>query len=226
MKTMRKSCFTLVEILIAMGICVIGVVSIMVLFPIGANASRDAIMVGQSKDAAGMILNYCKYCVEEGKEDGFNALTGWTINDVATYSASAVPMLDSTRQVGDLAFDESDYDGNVDGHGPVSISTILDAGNCTVYQHEQRKIDPATGAETARKCDVYAVKFLTQGSGGDIDDSMSIVKMWITPVTLPDNVTRIPRLATVNLEVSWPAELPIECRQREVYSIDLFCPAN
>ena len=43
-KQLRKFHFTLVEVLIAMGICIVGVVSIMGLFPVGANTARDANM--------------------------------------------------------------------------------------------------------------------------------------------------------------------------------------
>jgi len=53
--------FTMVEILLALGICAIGICSVMVLFPIGANASRDASMETYSANAADQILHYLKY---------------------------------------------------------------------------------------------------------------------------------------------------------------------
>ena len=67
MKRKSTSLFTLVEILIAMGVCVIGVCSIMVLFPIGATASRDAAMVGYAANAADQMLHFAKDCImQEG----------------------------------------------------------------------------------------------------------------------------------------------------------------
>ena len=48
----HKLPFTMVEILLALGVCVIGICSIMVLFPIGATASRDAAMETYAANAA------------------------------------------------------------------------------------------------------------------------------------------------------------------------------
>ncbi|MBO4619419.1 MAG: hypothetical protein J5654_04850 [Victivallales bacterium] len=65
---LRKFQFTLVEVLIAMGICVVGVVSIMGLFPIGANATRDANMAFYADQAAEQMLYFTKYAVLNAKE--------------------------------------------------------------------------------------------------------------------------------------------------------------
>ena len=226
--TMRKSYFTLVEVLIAMGICVVGVVSIMGLFPVGANASRDTIMVGQAKDAATMILKFYKYCIENGKEDAFLELTGWNKPDKTqntdSYTKRSVPKLTSEgntdKEVGDLAYDEGDYVALTDNKlGNVSISSLLSAADCEIKIHDQLKDATQTGTG------VYAVKFVTKNDTETIDDTLSIVKTWVTPVTLPKG-QKVPRLATFNVEVSWPAELPYEKRQREFYSIDVFCPVT
>lgn len=53
--------FTMVEILLALGVCAIGICSVMVLFPIGANASRDASLETYSANAADQLLHYLKY---------------------------------------------------------------------------------------------------------------------------------------------------------------------
>ena len=65
---LRKFQFTLVEVLIAMGICVVGVVSVMGLFPVGANATRDANMAFYADQAAEQMLYFTKYAVLNAKE--------------------------------------------------------------------------------------------------------------------------------------------------------------
>ncbi len=223
---MRKSFFTLVEVLIAMGICVVGVVAIMGLFPVGTSASRDAVMVGQAKDAATMILKFYKYCVENGGDTAFKSLTGWTIDSVNTYIEKTIPALtsDSTKEVGNLPYAEGDYVSINNTLGGTDISSLLEAAKCKVQLHKQLNDTPQSGTG------VYLVKFVSNyseddGTDTEVDDTLSIVKTWVTPVTIPDGAT-IPRLVAFNVEVSWPAELPYEKRQREFYSIDVFCPVN
>ena len=59
--------FTMVEILLALGVCAIGICSVMVLFPIGANASRDASLETYSANAADQLLHYLKYQITDSQ---------------------------------------------------------------------------------------------------------------------------------------------------------------
>jgi len=63
-KLLHKNFFTLVEVLIAMGICVVGLCSVVVFFPIGANASRNASMASYAATVAEQILDFAKVCIE------------------------------------------------------------------------------------------------------------------------------------------------------------------
>ncbi|MBR6373370.1 MAG: hypothetical protein IKS20_09335, partial [Victivallales bacterium] len=65
---MRRSAFTLVEVLLALGVVVIGICSIMVLFPVGANATRDASMETYSANSVEELLTGIKYQIlQNGK---------------------------------------------------------------------------------------------------------------------------------------------------------------
>lgn len=55
-----KHNFNLVEILLALGVVAIGICSVMVLFPIGANANHDASMETYAADVADQILRIVK----------------------------------------------------------------------------------------------------------------------------------------------------------------------
>ena len=68
---MRRSAFTLVEVLLALGVVVIGICSIMVLFPVGANATRDASMETYSANSVEELLDGIKYKLLNGEWDAY-----------------------------------------------------------------------------------------------------------------------------------------------------------
>ena len=70
-----KHCFNMVEILLALGVCAIGVCSIMVLFPVGAAATRDAAMETYAAHAADQMLHYMKYSMQADNAAWKNAIT-------------------------------------------------------------------------------------------------------------------------------------------------------
>ncbi len=82
--TFMKRHFTLVEVLIAMGVCVVGVCSIMALFPVGLANSRDAGMAGQAASTADQMLHLMKAIIvnennnETDAQNYFLQLTGFT----------------------------------------------------------------------------------------------------------------------------------------------------
>ena len=53
--------FNMVEILLALGVVAIGICSVMVLFPVGANASRDSIMEEYAASTAEQMLNMINF---------------------------------------------------------------------------------------------------------------------------------------------------------------------
>ncbi len=61
--------YNLVEVILALGVVAIGVVSIMALFPIGANASRDASMETYAANVADEMLQFVKYRLKEVRDD-------------------------------------------------------------------------------------------------------------------------------------------------------------
>ena len=64
----RKHPFTMIEILLALGVIAIGICSIMVLFPIGANASRDAAMETYCANAAEELLHYYQFQLQSNNQ--------------------------------------------------------------------------------------------------------------------------------------------------------------
>ena len=77
----RHHPFNLVEILIALGVTVIGICSIMVLFPIGANASSNAAMETYAANAADQMLNYLKFQITASETKWKDMIVDGTLNE-------------------------------------------------------------------------------------------------------------------------------------------------
>ena len=70
-----KHCFNMVEIMLALGVCAIGVCSIMVLFPVGSTATRDAAMETYAAHAADQMLHFMKYSMQLDNSTWKNVIT-------------------------------------------------------------------------------------------------------------------------------------------------------
>ena len=220
---LRKFQFTLVEALIAMGICVIGVVSVMGLFPVGANATRDANMAFNADQAAEQMLNFTKYLfldevINEKVQNGighnvFEMITGWDIENTSTYTSQTKP--------GDNAEPEnwSDFSSN---------GTLADSGS-TSETYIRMLANSGTVIENSG-WQLYRLGFFTKNGTDDLEDFACVVRLWVTPVYVDEldaSSLKLPRIATINVEVSWPAgpkdqPFPYERRQKAEYSLDIF----
>ena len=199
MKNKRTSQFTLVEVLIAMAICVIGICSIMVLFPIGANASREASMSVYAANAAKQMLKYTKLLiVSDETGDAFNYFTGWTLGDVSTYT-------DGTKQEPNGTLTEKAINA---GSVSADVKEILETHDTKLTSYSNN---------------VYKLEFVTD----EFEDFSCYISMWPTVVRVDDGDDSsqvIGRTANLNVEVSWPADLEYDLRQKATYSLFVFKP--
>ncbi len=217
-KQFRKFQFTLVEVLIAMGICIVGVVSVMGLFPVGASATRDAAMAFYADQAAEQMLNFTKYAVlkdSSGSNVIFKALTGWT--DVENPGEAMEKPTD----------DEPDWDSITayDPENPVHAASPL-------RYLENNYMAMLANSDTEIKfsnLNFARVAFFTKDNGENIEDFACVVRLWGTPMYVDETDStsaKLPRAATFRIEVSWPAEIPYERRQKAEYSLDVFVPVG
>ena len=199
MKNRRTSPFTLVEVLIAMGICVIGICSIMVLFPVGANASREASMSVYAANAAEQMLKYAKLLiVSDDSGNAFKHFTGWTLEDKSTYE-------DGSKQEPEGTLNEKD----------ISAGSVSDDVKKILETHDTKL--------TAYDNNVYKLDFVTD----EFEDFSCFISMWPTAVRVDDGDNTSPvigRTVNLNVEVSWPADLEYDLRQKATYSLFVFKP--
>lgn len=221
---LRKFHFTLVEVLIAMGICVVGVVSVMGLFPVGANAARDASMNFYADQAAEQMLNFTKFAVLNAKDGSndfspeiFKSMTGgWTLDDTTTYSSNEPSAADEPHDWSAVANLSSD--SKIQEYLVANMVTMLSNSDTVIQKYSWN---------------FYRIGFLTKNGADNIEDFACVIRLWATPVYADeermdgtDSSIKLPRIATFHVEVSWPADLSYDRRQKAEYSLDVFVPAG
>ena len=251
---LRKFHFTLVEVLIAMGICIVGVVSVMGLFPVGANAARDASMAFYADQAAEQMLNFTRYAVlsaqtkvvdssvpegyyyvfspvifkhmTSGTMVGGGECTGWdlgdldhpdSLNDTSSYQKIAKPAAsaepDDWSEVENLEDDTEIHDNLIGEEVSANMITMLTNNGTVIKKHSWN---------------LYRIGFITKNGVEEIEDFACVVRLWATPVYLPKDSTEadtiLPRIATFHAEVSWPADIAYDRRQKVEYTLDVFVP--
>jgi len=124
--------FTMVEILLALGVCAIGICSVMVLFPIGANASRDASLETYSANAADQLLHYLKYQITASQANWDNYIAGATpkIPDAKPTDPADAPA-DWTALPTDWTALPTDLGKNIFKHSTAGIYQIINDRNST-----------------------------------------------------------------------------------------------
>lgn len=196
----KRHPFTMVEILLALGVCAIGICSVMVLFPIGANASRDAAMETYAANAADQMLNYLKYEITNTSSVNWDKYildapaTAYTLDTTNPASKEGTP-----------------YDLLSTTVWPDPMGTVA----TNVFKHQTNK-------------GVYQI-ISCRDATPDVDsteiDFRAIMNVWRQPVSISSTVTLLYNMAVqLNVEVSWPANLPHAARQKSHYVLEVFNP--
>ena len=199
---MRRSNFTLVEVLLALGVVVIGVCSIMVLFPVGANATRDASMETYSAISVDELISGLKYKLLNGEWDSYIG------------SGAKIEELGASGTVEERVNGKSEgYDSLVSGDWEnVTINT-----KSGFYRYKD--------STRSDKEDVYQLvcyKDTSKSLGEGEVDFRAIARIAKSKVNIAGNEIDYDKAVCLSVEVSWPAEAPFEARQKAYYSMDIF----
>ena len=211
-KNTRLTPFTLVEVLIAMGVCVIGICSIMVFFPVGAKASRNASMASYASNAADQFLSFARSCIEEDRVgNGYAAFayfTGWTPGNPDTYAEGA------------KVEPGPDYKDSNEDAGMGGLLSNSDAFGARMQEFFKEILTNESVTITPLKGRVYYFDFTTKEGGETYSDFNCYASLKATPVEA--NGVKIPFAAKLHLELSWPAELPYSSREKREYTLEVF----
>lgn len=216
----RRHAFTLVEILIAMGVCVIGLCSIMVFFPVASNASRNAVMSSHAANVAEQLLALVKTSIEDDKLGpgyaAFKHFTGWNPGNPSGYTDGAKPTPEpgyhEANQANDTGFTDSSLNW---------FSERMQKAFEAMVKNDTTKVTICTD-------NVYHFDFLSKIPDPDdntktleVSDYTCYAGIWATPVEASSGIN-IPFAARIHVEVSWPAEIPYSNRQKREFALDVF----
>jgi hypothetical protein len=227
--------YNLVEVILALGVVAIGVVSIMALFPIGANASRDASMETYAANVADEMLQFVKYRLKEvgdGEDQGdvddrWDALIG--DEDSGIFKKKPASETDMERA---LTVENDDLDKATVWGTPsaTTFGSIFQNSN-TIYQHHTD--DQLFQLLSHRNPDNRNLGY-TDSSDSSKDfasnvDFRAIAYVWKEQIIMDDTVNpayKIPYTTGVRLivRVTWPAEIPYVSRQKADYVLEVFKP--
>ena len=250
--------FNMVEILLALTVIAIGMTSVLGLFPVGLNASREAIAQNCSADVADQMVTYLRVISEinqaqyakafydNGSYDSFSSLADVTITDgkLPTKSGS-----DNEKNIDDnsLAFLKAYAGKAIDNEG--TDKNKLDTGGSINFMRVAPgwavfKVDGVNNQPR--------VFFIVQGpnctendSGSNVPDAdriqrpvdySAMARVWKEPVQIkrydgsawtlwpdlsgtPTEYQKYQYSGKINVELSWPLELPYKERKTRYYQI-------
>jgi len=196
---MKRHPFNLIELMLALGVIVVGLVSVMALFPVGASANRDAMAENYSAQAAEQMLNTIAFFMRSSKGNWEAAIT----------AADAIP-----EQLGTASATQTMIEDQVEPHFEGGTAcTFLGSGDANpIYWRTE---------------DNYSEGFRIQNTGGGsasgIVDFEGMVAIWHEPIVLGGN--KKPSISTtLHIEISWPARVAYERRRKAKYSLQVFNP--
>lgn len=200
MKTTRHP-FSLVEILLALGVVGIGICSVMVLFPVGVSANRDASMETYAAQAADQLLQMLEYRIQvaDDDKDPFDATTS---TDVLLRTIPTSKPSDTTDELDDA----DKWTAMPPFEREIFYHTNGSGGTDGLFQF----ITVSTNSESA-------------SVASDGIDYRGILKVWRTDKNdaTDDAVGNHQVSALIHVQASWPAELPEAQRQKEEFSLFL-----
>jgi hypothetical protein len=187
----------MVEIVLALGVLGVGVVSVLALFPVGMNASRDAMAESFASNAADQFVHYLEQEIRKPAGGSLpGGVSGWDYYVVN----SNVPPSTSKPAADDFTPTYAAKTTLYPKTGTPGLYKVI------------RFVDGPSGT-----ADLYE-------PDKDSMDFEAIVVVYQDQVRIPDVPTPLPLnfAAALNVEVSWPARLPYASRQKSIYRAEMF----
>lgn len=208
-RTFSRNCFNMIEVALAMAIIAFGMTSILGLYPVGINASRNAIAENSSIDAVEQFAGYIKSRAESSSS-GFDSL----------FSNATGSLLTIAGLPGDASID-------------TATTTFLGDFKTS------RTLNQIPGFSLYRCPANTGIYFVVQGPEGSVNcDFMGMLKVWRSPVGMNfriDSTTVANPVLTntdanygwgggLNIEISWPLQMPYAAREKRYYYVDVIRP--
>ncbi|MBT3377761.1 MAG: hypothetical protein HN742_06425 [Lentisphaerae bacterium] len=205
----------MIELILALGVVAVGVVSITALFPVGLGASRDGMAEMSAAMSADQMLHYLQFRLR----DPTTGQAEWT-SRVYDYSDPDNPVQGSIPGSRPVDSDDPNLvcDMTVSGAGESGSGGTLFEQADGIYQLVRFREGTTGGSDLADE-------FNPPSAGDDQTDFRAIAVLWQEDSGLLDTTTDVEHRdigVTLKVEVSWPAEIPYARRQKAVYQLELF----
>ena len=215
----------MIEIVLALAVVAVGVISILGLFPVGMSASRDAMAIDYAANASDQFLHHFEFLIRLPATA--TRPSGWDIYVVgdAAYAKYQIPDDSAMNITGDRA----DFDITTDGDLlETDAGGSIQTGNEAVFRYA-----PGTNFTTATRR-YKVIRYLERSlsvsdqdeynANEDILDFDAIMVIYRSQVVIPTVATALPytMAAALNVDISWPAQLPEERREKRTYQLELF----
>lgn len=225
--------FNMVEIVLALAVVAVGVVSILGLFPVGMAASRDAMAIDYAANAADQFLHQLEYLIR--RPATASVPTGWELYVLGSIDKTASLTWSSAWNKFTIPDDSgmsitaerADFDVPANGEllETVAGDSSSTAGNEAVFRY-------ASGSSATRRYKV--IRYLERSSPLDNDydpaedvlDFDAVMVVYRDQVSIPtgSGTSSVPYAmgAALNVDISWPAQLPEARREKRTYRLELF----
>ena len=211
--------FTLIEVTMAIAVIAVGMVGVMALFPVGLQASRNAVGDNYSSVLARQILQMvalqAKIYEGDGQGAGEDGWGAYITGDAA--NAGGIVQIPSSKASGSSASDPLGVNNFTGSGKPDKSDPFLGNPELGIYN-----IDKANGV------------YYLESKSGDIVDFSAAVAVWQGYTTYdsdgdgnPDDIVETAGqpskyAARLFLEISWPINAPYDKRTKRYYMLDVF----
>jgi len=229
--------FNMIEILLALGVIAIGMTSILGLFPVGLNASRQAVAENSSANVAEQMSTYLQVINESVKRNALGVIIPPTNYDNNIKTTGTTPYL--TSKYASLDIDTKS----------TAFLTAYKAGNIILGSAATDTNFPRVANKWAIfKSTQNGMFFIVQGpnctedSGSRPVDYAAMALVWKSTVQIkhlkahgvasnPGDWLDFPlapsytKFGQLNIELSWPLELPYAERKYRYYQVVINNPS-
>ncbi len=205
---MIRQFFNLIEIALAIAIIAVGLSSILVLFPVGLNATNDATADNKIPDIADYMLGYLECQVAACWRDGEG-------NPVTENSFIKNQLTVDENPAGNAKEDET--------WEPIDDSN---AEKATLFYQ-----DVTIGGKNAR---IFKYEQKYQVDGTDVVDFSAVMRVWREAIPFQFSKNDAPDVAVTNhtnpgksgvalcVEISYPAEKPYAAREKQYFRREIY----
>lgn len=222
--------FNLIEIALALVILAVGLSSVMVLFPVGMKASRAGVAENNLADVAERVAAYV--------QSEYTSPKIW--NDKGDFSGDGEISKFETEAVGSPSsgdFDDTEVSG-VDGlikkvdNGKTYYLYRQYSEAATGTNDDQRPIDFEAIVRVGWDTDTLQNQYYPDLAGSDPPPQLTSYSR--TPATGVEDLPTSPMdgkaagailnfcCRTLIIEISWPADVPWENRERRIFRVEMF----